>query len=260
MERKRLGEVLLETGAIDIAGLHRALDHARQRRVRLGVALRELGLVPEERLAAALAATLGLPLADLRADDLDWTALHLLRPEFCEAHSLLPYGFGEERGHRYLRVAMADPLDVPALDEIEFTTGLRVRPAVASPHAVGEALVRWLRRERRPVPGYGAVAPATDPAPGPGPEELEELEVLDPELPPFTHGERPRPPEETRAARRRDLDRDLDFLTGADEAPAGTAAGPDDRLRRLEARMDGLVRHLAERGLLGDEELARLLG
>jgi hypothetical protein len=210
MGRKRLGEVLLETGAIDIAGLERALEHARRRGLRLGEALRELDLVSGDCLAAALATALGLPWADLRADDLDWTALHLLRPEFCEAHSLLPYAFEEERGHRFLRVAMADPLDVPALDEIEFTTGLRVLPAVASPEAVGEALVRWLRRERPPATAL--------PSP------------------------------------RRAIERDLAFLTGTSET-----AG-DGRLRRLEARTEGLIRLLVERGILGEEELRRLEG
>ena len=279
MGRKRLGEILLERGDIGADGLERALALGRDQGLRLGAALRELGLVPEDRLVAALAEALGLPVADVGVDDLDWTALHLLRPEFCEAHDLLPFALEEGRVHRVLRVAMADPLDVPAIDEIEFTTGLRVRPCLAGREAIRSALSRWLRRGR-PAPeetgddrmllvragGVQELVSTEAGATGPTSRDAEVVSLDEEvELPPAPSGGRfalDPPPRTTAVApvpafppeRRRAVADDLAFLTG-DEGQ------PDDagRLARLEARHEALVRLLARKGLLEPAEVRSLL-
>lgn len=243
MGRKRLGEILLEKGVLRADGLERALAHARSENVRLGVALRELGLVSEERLVDALALALGLPIADVAADDLDWSAVHLLRPDFCEAHVLLPYAIEEGRGTRALRVAMADPLDVPVIDEIEFTTGLRVRPAVAGHDAIRAAIARWLRRDRaRPAEGTAMTIVRAG-----GVQEVIDTGAEEPlSLVDEVDGAPPAP-----AAR----------FTAREvgPAPAPAPAGLAERLARVEARQAALIRLLAARGFLGADELRRLL-
>lgn len=256
MARKRLGEVLLESGAIGAEGLERALAHARGQGIRLGVAVQELGLVSEDRLVEALAATLHLPTADVGADDLHWEALHLLRPEFCEAHDLLPYALEEGRGRENLLVAMADPLDVPAIDEIEFTTGRRVRPAVAGRTAIRAAIARWLRRERpRPEPTdpvvlvrAGGVQELFDPGPGDEVDVLSLSEEVE---------DRPSPPA---PAPGRFGEAGPSPLPATALSPTGEPAGDvEARLARLEARHRTLLRLLYERGLLGPDEVRRLL-
>lgn len=292
MGRKRLGEILLESGAIGADGLERALAHARGRGIRLGAALQELGLVPEDRLVEALASTLGLPIADLGADDLDWEALHLLRPEFCETHELLPYALEEGRGRGLLLVAMADPLDVPAIDEIEFTTGRRVRPAVAGRDAIHAAIARWIRRDRpRPDPSgqvvlvrAGGVQEVFDPGPGDEVDVVSLVEVAEgprspppPPAPPpgrfdgtvssggasgwpWPPPSSPQPPAMPLPAMPVPAVPPAMPMIAPPPAATGVAPGSvEARLARLEDRQRFLVRRLAERGLLGDDELRLLL-
>lgn len=265
MGRKRLGEVLLEQGAIRTAALERALARARTRGIRLGSAIRELGLVPEERLVAALGMSLGVPIADVTADDLDWTALHLLRPEYCENHDLLPFAIEDVRGRRSLRVAMADPLDVSAIDEIEFGTGYHVRPCIAGRDAIRDAIGRWLRRghlahgavddEQMVVLHAGGLQKLVESSPGgddvaPQVGEVEVSRHLSDRAPtekvPVLTPAHASPRHET-------VDDDLGYLTG------GPIPGADRRLARIELRYERLVGLLARRGLLTADELSWLL-
>jgi hypothetical protein len=66
--------------------------------------------------------------------------VHLLRPRFCEANDLFPLRIVIEGQTRFLVVAMADPLNQPAIEEMEFTTGLKVRPAIAPLSSIREAV------------------------------------------------------------------------------------------------------------------------
>src|SRR5258708_29377352 len=109
MARKRIGELLLERGAITREQLEEGLAFHRQTRQRLGVALIQKGFLREAQLVAVLSDALGIPAVELRTVQPDWAAIHLLRPAFCEAHDLFPYALEVLRGRKNLLVAISDP-------------------------------------------------------------------------------------------------------------------------------------------------------
>ena len=132
---KILGQLLLDAGHIQPRTLEEALGPARRRGERLGETLVRMGGVCPEDVARALSVQLGLPYAE-RPLTVDPTALDIVRPELARAHRILPLSVGT----RTLTAAMADPLDLSALDDLQFQTGRRVRPMVATVEAVLEGI------------------------------------------------------------------------------------------------------------------------
>ncbi|HZI08514.1 MAG TPA: hypothetical protein VEZ71_31145, partial [Archangium sp.] len=263
------GELLLERGAITAAQLEAALQAQQRTHQRLGAALVSLGAITEKTLAHALSEALGVPVIDLGSRPPDWSAIHLLRSRFCEQHDLFPVALESVGGRKLLVVAMADPLDTAGLQEMEFITGLKVSPRVAPLSAVRTAIQRYYHR---PAPG---TAPASTPAPEPIPDALEddiEEIIVGEELPPGEttrrvsleqliqerEQERRRKRGQARPAGSRpstgDVSAELDSLFG-DTA----AAEPVDRVEELERKFWALMRIMARKGLLTNEEFTREL-
>jgi type IV pilus assembly protein PilB len=128
---KILGQLLVESGCIATDVLDEVLGTARQRGERLGETLVRTGRATGEDVARALAVQLGLPYAPppLAADR---AALQAVRPELVRAHMVLPISVTA----RSLKAALADPLNLAAVDDLQFQTGRRVQVVVASPDAV----------------------------------------------------------------------------------------------------------------------------
>jgi hypothetical protein len=146
MARKRIGELLLERKAITREQLEQGLSHHRKTRQRLGVALIQLGFLTEAALAQVLSEALNIPAIDLETIQPEWSAIHMLRSRFCESHDLFPYALEGGKGRKLLLVAMSDPMNVPALEEIEFSTGLKVSPRIATLSAIRRAIMRWYHK------------------------------------------------------------------------------------------------------------------
>jgi hypothetical protein len=289
MARKRIGELLLEQRAISVAQLEAGLTAHRKSGQRLGATLIAQGAITEATLAGALSQALGLPQVDLAAITPEWAAVHLLRARFCEQHELFPIALESAGGRRQLVVAMADPLNVTAVEEIEFTTGLKVSTRVAALSSVRSAILRYYHKvpvavangqgaaapapaPRNPVAARPAAPPARPVAPvAPPPEEDDEEVIVGEELPPGETTQRTsladliREREEQRKQRRGQaasakpkpaagggvLD-DLDYLFGqAREDP--------DRVEELERKFWALMRIMARKGLLSKEEFTREL-
>ena len=269
MARKRIGELLLERGAITAAQLEAALQAQQRTHQRLGAALVSLSAITEKTLAHALSEALGVPVIDLGSRPPDWGAIHLLRSRFCEQHDLFPVALESVGGRKLLVVAMADPLDTAGLQEMEFITGLKVSPRVAPLSAVRTAIQRYYHR---PAPG---TAPASTPAPEPIPDALEddiEEIIVGEELPPGEttrrvsleqliqerEQERRRKRGQARPAGTRpstgDVSAELDSLFGD-----AAAAEPVDRVEELERKFWALMRIMARKGLLTNEEFTREL-
>jgi type II secretion system (T2SS) protein E len=154
MARKRIGEILLERGAITAEQLEAGLKAQRQTQQRLGATLVSQGAITEPMLVQALSEALEIPVVDLRAATPDWAAVHLVRVRFCEQHELFPYALESVGGRRQLVVAMTDPLNQSAVEEIEFTTGLKVSPRVAALSGVRAAILRYYHKAT-PAPVLG---------------------------------------------------------------------------------------------------------
>src|SRR5713226_2093747 len=111
--RKRIGDILLETGIITPHQLAEALAQQRRTRERLGRVLVDQGAASEKQIAQALAAQLDLPLITLSSVRLDPNAIKLIPVGLARKRRVLPL----QLDGSHLVVAMADPLDVFALDD-----------------------------------------------------------------------------------------------------------------------------------------------
>jgi hypothetical protein len=142
MNRKRLGELLVEAGLIDGLQLESALGHQRQWGGRLGRIVVQMGFVPEHRMLAVLAAKLGVPVADPPPDDLHPRVIAEIPADFAARWLVFPLGLRREARGDALVVAMSDPTNVEALDALRFLTGKAIHVALAG----DTALEGWIRR------------------------------------------------------------------------------------------------------------------
>jgi type IV pilus assembly protein PilB len=132
---KMLGQLLVEDRRLTEAQLSAALGDARHGSERIGEVLTRLGLVTAEDVAKALGAQLGLP---YRAPPIvpHPEAARIVRPSLARSRCVVPVDVEP----RAMRVCMADPLDLAAIDDLQFQTGRRVSPCVGSPDAVLDAI------------------------------------------------------------------------------------------------------------------------
>ncbi len=154
---KKLGNLLVEEGLIGADQLAEALEAQAREGGRLGTNLVEQGFLSDEQLAHFLSAQLGVP-SLTRLDPIGPAARGALSRELAERHRVVPVRV--EGTH--LHLAMADPLDVAAIEAVAADTGLSVFPVVAPEHLIHHALERayGLSRPIRLV-GMGTKAPAS---------------------------------------------------------------------------------------------------
>jgi general secretion pathway protein E len=137
-ERKRLGEILIERGKLDAAGLDRALRIQEDSGEKLGVLLVTLGVVAQRDVSEALAEQLGLPLVEAAS----YPELPILEERvsarFLRESRALPLAEDETE----LALAMADPTDAYTVNAFEMVTGRKVRPQLAIPMELEAALER----------------------------------------------------------------------------------------------------------------------
>ena len=180
MARRRLGEVLLARGAITKAQLDDALKYARRTRQRLGGALVQKGHLTEEALVNALSESLGLAAVDLGRVFVDWNAVQLLSAQVCEAYGLFPYAVETLHGRRQLLVAMVDPLNLAAVEEVEFTAGLPISARLAPLADVHAAILRHYHQVNIPAeaPEEDEVIEGEEMAPPPAPPRIAPVAAL----------------------------------------------------------------------------------
>ncbi len=172
--RPRLGDILLRAGLVDDAGLQRALERQRVQPGRIGTHLLELGAVKGEDLAKALSIQHRVPpfLPDLYPPDPG--AIARVPEALARRRRALPVAWDEDRGT--LQVALADPQDLEAVDELRFAAGARRVAVLVAPEQVIEREIARRYRGEEPEPAGPLVSPAireAEPAPSrPGPRAL----------------------------------------------------------------------------------------
>ena len=132
---KILGQLLVDAGCIVQSVLEEALESARQPGERLGETLVRTGRASAEDVARALSVQLGLPYEPPPLSPAK-EALQAVRPELVRTHMVLPISVSP----RSLKAALSDPLNLAAVDDLQFQTGRRVQVVVASPDAVLDAI------------------------------------------------------------------------------------------------------------------------
>ncbi len=134
--RRRLGEILVEAGLLNATRLDAALMLQSVRRKRLGSTLLEAKMVDAAGLLGCLARQLHLPVADLQDVACDPQALQFLPCHAARRYRAFPLALRNRGRHQHLHLAMADPGNLAAISEIEFTLGLGVQPALALESAI----------------------------------------------------------------------------------------------------------------------------
>jgi type IV pilus assembly protein PilB len=135
----RLGELLLREKRVTPAQLQEALNHQRQNGGRLSTSLVKLGTLTEDDITAVVSRHCGVPAINLLEFTLDTSVVRLITAESATKYNVLPVG----RSGTTLTLAMADPTNVFAMDDIKFMTGLHVEPVVASEGAIRDAIQRY---------------------------------------------------------------------------------------------------------------------
>jgi hypothetical protein len=139
---RSLGDLLVAEGLLDQAAVESAERTAQRQGVALITALLEERLIEPRELYDLLRDRLKLPEVDLDRVMVEPDAVRAIPFAFAEQHTLLPVALERRGGRSLMRVVMADPLDQAAIDEIEFTTGCRVEPALALATDVAAAVQR----------------------------------------------------------------------------------------------------------------------
>ena len=140
-DMKQLGEILLDGGLVSRDQLDEALAEHHSAGRSLGRILVERGILTESQLVAALAEQIGMQFVDLGDFPVDGSAVGLVPNHLCRRYSALPIGYDDGR----LLVAMADPANIFAVDDIRTTTGMDVKPVVATKADVLAAINRYHR-------------------------------------------------------------------------------------------------------------------
>jgi type IV pilus assembly protein PilB len=136
IKKKRLGDILVEAGFITDQELQDALKKQNETDNRLGEVLKNMGFIDEEDVVEALEFQLGIPQVDLRERIISPELAEEVSHSLAEKHKAIPI----EKDGNTLTLAMADPLDVMAIDDIRLKTGYEVEPVIALESEIDRAL------------------------------------------------------------------------------------------------------------------------
>ena len=140
----KLGEILVRENLISPQHLREALDYQREHGGRLGYNLVKLGLVTDDMITAVLSRQYGIPSVNLDLFQIDESVLRLIPQEVSQKYSVLPLS----RVGATLTLAMVDPTNVFAMDDIKFMTGLNVEPVVAAETSIQSAISTYYGSSR----------------------------------------------------------------------------------------------------------------
>ena len=138
MKRKKLGEILQEAGLVSEDQIQKALKISKQTGKRIGKILIEMEWVSEVDICQTLSKQLGIPMISLKNKKIDQKVLSLLSAKLCYKRRLVPLLVKD----RQLVIAMNNPIDYEAMDEVSFASGHRVRVVVALEQDILDILVR----------------------------------------------------------------------------------------------------------------------
>jgi len=135
----RLGEILIKENLITSDQLKQALDHQKSTGGRLGTCLMKLGFISDDEITGVLSRQYGVPSINLKYYEVDATVIKLIPQDTAVRYQIVPLS----RVGSTLTIAMTDPTNVFAMDDIKFMTGFNVEPVVASETAIAEAISKF---------------------------------------------------------------------------------------------------------------------
>lgn len=139
MSSDRIGEILVRESIISATQLRQAQEEQRGSGKRLAYSLAKLGILGEKELTDFLAKQYGVPSISLSEFEIDPEVIDLIPKEVASKHTVLPV----QRAGSTLIVAMSDPSNIYAIDDLKFLTGLNIEPVVTTDAAIEEAITRY---------------------------------------------------------------------------------------------------------------------
>ena len=129
-KRVRIGDLLLSQGMITQQQLDTAISEQKIRKTKLGETLIALGYVSQKDFADVLSRQLGVESVDLRKEGLQDAAIRLVPEDIMKKYELVPFAI-DENNSNILKIAMSDPMYLPAIDDVSLITGMEVVPYFA---------------------------------------------------------------------------------------------------------------------------------
>ncbi len=155
---QQLGEILIADGVLTEQQLMQAIDEQRSRGQTLGRTLVERGMISEPQLVRALSLQVGMEFVELGNYPVDRAAVSMVPEAMCRRHTALPIGISDGT----IKVAMSNPANVMALDDIQAVTRMRVVPVVATHDDVLQAIDRYCRSDAELVDLQGEIGEESD--------------------------------------------------------------------------------------------------
>jgi type IV pilus assembly protein PilB len=135
----RLGEILIKENLITADQLKQALEYQKKNNGRLGACLMKLGFVRDDEITQVLSRQYGVPSINLKYYEVEPSVIKLIPQETAVRYQVVPLS----RVGATLTIAMTDPTNVFAMDDIKFMTGFNVEPVVASESDINEAIQKF---------------------------------------------------------------------------------------------------------------------
>src|SRR5581483_4504655 len=165
----KLGESLLRENLISAQQLKEALEYQRTNGGRLGTTLVKLGIIEDNEIARHLSRQYGVPSVNLSFFEVDRTAVKLVPQDVAAKYMVLPLS----RVGATLTLAMVDPTNVFAIDDIKFMTGLSVEPVIVSEAAFQAVFEKFYGATRElELARPGTDSPASGPTDGFGQQTM----------------------------------------------------------------------------------------
>lgn len=138
----RIGDLLLNEGIISMEQLDEALAKQKEQKKRLGEILVNDGYVTDETMANALCHQLGYGRANLESGRIPDDLLSMFEPDILKKYSAIPYAY-DDRNVNVILMAMSDPMDMLALDDLSMISNHMIEPVVATPREIMMAIDKY---------------------------------------------------------------------------------------------------------------------
>src|ERR1700724_720023 len=135
----RLGEILIKESLITSDQLRQAIEHQKANGGRLRTCLMKLGFISDDEITGFLSRQYGVPSINLKYYEVAASVIKLIPQDTAVRYQIVPLS----RVGSTLTIAMTDPTNVFAMDDVKFMTGFTVEPVVASETAIAEAITKF---------------------------------------------------------------------------------------------------------------------
>ncbi len=146
-EKVRLGDLLVKKKIVTENDIKMALEYLKEHGGKLGQALVALNIISEEKLLTALRYHFNIPSVDLKEKSIPEELAEMLPADIAKKYVAIPVKKDEVGGKKTLFVAMLNPLDLGAIEDMQFVTGIKIKPVICKESELLPAVERY----------YGAV-------------------------------------------------------------------------------------------------------